>query len=84
MSVNSETTPMDVFLQGVCYYSLISGHFNPFKKNHGAPQDEERHAGDLGNVLAAEDGTAIGKIEDKLVKVIGPTSVIGYLSCIKL
>jgi Cu/Zn superoxide dismutase len=31
-------------------------HFNPEGKTHGAPGDEVRHAGDLGNVVAGQDG----------------------------
>jgi len=46
-------------------------------KNHGAPEDEERMAGDLGNVLVGEDGKCLVHIEDKVLKLIGPHSVIG-------
>ncbi|KAL2938499.1 Superoxide dismutase [Cu-Zn] chloroplastic [Bienertia sinuspersici] len=31
-------------------------HFNPNGMTHGAPEDEVRHAGDLGNIVANTDG----------------------------
>jgi len=37
----------------------ISGpHFNPNNLTHGAPEDEVRHAGDLGNIVANAEGKA--------------------------
>jgi Cu-Zn family superoxide dismutase len=52
-------------------------HYNPFGKTHGAPEDEERHVGDLGNIVAGADGVAEGVIIDRLVKLTGPYSVVG-------
>ncbi|XP_041128375.1 superoxide dismutase [Cu-Zn]-like isoform X2 [Polyodon spathula] len=52
-------------------------HFNPHAKTHGAPQDEVRHVGDLGNVVAGDDKVAVINIEDKLISLSGPHSIIG-------
>ena len=50
---------------------------NPHGKDHGAPEDEERHVGDLGNYKTDAQGNATGKVTDKLIKLIGSESVIG-------
>ncbi|RKP22949.1 Cu/Zn superoxide dismutase [Syncephalis pseudoplumigaleata] len=52
-------------------------HYNPFSKNHGAPEDAERHAGDLGNITANDEGIADINKTDRMMKLIGPLSVIG-------
>ncbi|KAJ8106567.1 hypothetical protein OPT61_g9447 [Boeremia exigua] len=52
-------------------------HFNPHNKTHGAPGDEERHVGDLGNFKTDAQGNAKGSVQDKLIKLIGSESVIG-------
>ncbi|KAI5791854.1 superoxide dismutase [Cu-Zn] [Geopyxis carbonaria] len=52
-------------------------HFNPHKQTHGAPEDEVRHVGDLGNVETDSAGVAKGTITDHHVKLIGPHSVLG-------
>lgn len=52
-------------------------HFNPFGKNHGAPDAEERHVGDLGNVKTDSRGVAKGSKQDSMIKLFGPTSVVG-------
>ncbi|KAI8099605.1 copper/zinc superoxide dismutase [Halteromyces radiatus] len=52
-------------------------HFNPFGKTHGAPEDENRHVGDLGNVVADAKGNATLKVTDNQIKLIGVHSVIG-------
>lgn len=39
------------------FFLFNSGpHYNPKNVEHGAPEDEVRHAGDLGNVIAGDDG----------------------------
>lgn len=52
-------------------------HFNPFGKNHGAPEDEVRHVGDMGNIPTNGSGVAKGSKQDSLIKLFGPTSILG-------
>ena len=58
-------------------FASLGSHFNPFGKNHGAPAEETRHVGSLGNIEANDEGVAKVDISDNLVKLIGPQSVIG-------
>uniref|UniRef100_A0A0H4IRB5 Superoxide dismutase [Cu-Zn] n=1 Tax=Stylosanthes guianensis TaxID=62615 RepID=A0A0H4IRB5_9FABA len=52
-------------------------HFNPNNLTHGAPEDEVRHAGDLGNIVANADGVAEATIVDSQIPLSGPNSVVG-------
>jgi Cu-Zn family superoxide dismutase len=57
--------------------TTAGAHYNPFNKTHGGPSDEERHVGDLGNVVANDNGTAFVEFEDKNISLYGNLSVIG-------
>lgn len=50
---------------------------NPHNKEHGAPSDSDRHVGDLGNFETDGQGNAKGSVSDKMIKLIGPESVLG-------
>jgi Cu-Zn family superoxide dismutase len=47
------------------------------QKYHGAPNDTERHVGDLGNIGAGADGVANINITDNVISLHGPHSIIG-------
>lgn len=76
-------------IHSVCVEYLISGYyiwafvltrsFVNVGKTHGAPGDDPtmRMVGDIGNIVADEAGIAEVKIEDSMVKLYGPHSVIG-------
>jgi Cu-Zn family superoxide dismutase len=54
------------------------GHFNPSKHDHGAPDVTDRHDGDMGNIEADSSGKAHLDYTDKVMKLSGPTSIIGH------
>lgn len=59
-------------------------HFNPSGREHGGPADSERHAGDLGNIVADESGTANIDMTDAQIPLDGPNSIIGRSVVVKL
>lgn len=67
------------------YYYIISilgcmssgPHFNPFGKTHGAPTDEIRHVGDLGNIESAGSSVTTVNISDSVISLTGPLNIIG-------
>jgi Cu-Zn family superoxide dismutase len=55
------------------------GHFNPAGNDHGAPTDEVRHMGDLGNIEANDQGMAtVDYIDDtiSLEQILGRGIII--------
>jgi Cu-Zn family superoxide dismutase len=57
--------------------SAAGAHFNPAGKEHGAPADINRHAGDIGNIEADSSGVAHLEWTDKVMTFEGPNSIIG-------
>lgn len=53
------------------------GHYNPTGAKHGAPTDDERHAGDLGNIEAGADGVAVLEMKDPRIELTGARSILG-------
>lgn len=52
-------------------------HYNPDRLHHGAREDQVRHVGDLGNVLADETGKVSTSFSDSVITLFGARSVIG-------
>lgn len=58
-------------------FTSAGGHFNPYGDDHGAPTQDNRHMGDMGNLAAGEDGTADIDYVDPVIKLNGADGVIG-------
>jgi len=57
------------------------GHFNPYRKTHGGPDDTEKHAGDLGNIEVNQHGMGSLRLETDQLKVwdiIGRSVVVHH------
>ena len=54
-------------------------HFNPHGKTHGCPSEENRHVGDLGNVIADHEGIVSVTLTDRFVTLYGALSIIGFV-----
>ncbi|XP_022904601.1 superoxide dismutase [Cu-Zn]-like [Onthophagus taurus] len=52
-------------------------HFDPYGKEHGAPDVSDRHVGDLGNIEADDSGMAKVNIIDNVISLFGANNIIG-------
>jgi Cu-Zn family superoxide dismutase len=86
VSVSGEITGLTPGLHGFHVHEFgdntngctsAGGHFNPSNKVHGAPEDEIRHVGDLGNVKADDNGVAKIDIKDALIALNGVNNIVG-------
>lgn len=50
---------------------------NLLQYTHGGRDGEVRHVGDLGNILADEQGMVRDTFSDNLIALMGPKSIIG-------
>ncbi len=56
---------------------LAGRHFDPENQSHGPSDGEDRHAGDLGNIVADQNGNADLDLLNSLISLQGTNGVIG-------
>jgi Cu-Zn family superoxide dismutase len=59
--------------------SSAGGHYNPSASPHGAPGSpaDERHAGDLGNLVELAEGVAEFEAVDRVIRLSGDNTIEG-------
>lgn len=59
-------------------FTSAGGHFNPTDAPHGSPEDAERHAGDLGNIVIGADGSGHLELVSTMLSIDeGDNAVVG-------
>jgi len=58
-------------------FTTAGGHFNPAGAPHACPDAASHHAGDLGNIVIAANGTGHIDVTTQALSLSGPSSVIG-------
>ena len=57
--------------------TTLCKHYNPTNSVHGSRNSKERHLGDLGNIIANNDGRVNMTIYDKFLTITGKYGILG-------
>ncbi|XP_055590797.1 superoxide dismutase [Cu-Zn]-like [Uranotaenia lowii] len=57
--------------------SSTGPHYNPFGNDHGGPEDENSHLGDLGNILVHINGLAKIQMVSHRLTIYGEHGILG-------